>query len=188
MAEAIYCKADVVARALGFDTVASVYNLTKDGIIEKVDVKEGGRKVKRYDLVNTTNRYITHLKAKQAEKKDNSEALDADARYKKAKAEKMEIEISELKGRIYRSEDVEAVTTDIVYAVRSMLTALPGRLAVNAANCSTPTEASNVIRKECNELLEELTNHTFNPEEYAKRVRDREGWEDIFKDGDKETD
>ncbi len=186
MAEAIYVKADVIARALGFDTVTSVYNLTKDGIIEKVDVKDGGRKVKRYDLVQTTNRYINHLKAKAAEKKDNTEALDADARYKKAKAEKMEIEISELKGKMYRSEDVEIITTDIVYAVRSMITALPGRLAVNVANCNTPTEASAVIQKECYQILEELTGYGFDPEEYKKRIRDREGWEDIFKDGTEE--
>ncbi|MBQ2361997.1 MAG: hypothetical protein II287_00115, partial [Bacteroidaceae bacterium] len=43
----------------------------------------------------------------------------------------------ELEGKMHRSEDVEAVMTDLVYTIRSMLMALPGRLAVDVVSTKT---------------------------------------------------
>ena len=77
---------------------------------------------------------------------------------------------------MHRSEDVEAVITDLVYLIRSMLVALPGRLAVDAAQAQTAAEASVIIRKEVYKILEELADYQYDPEEFAKRVREREGW------------
>ena len=81
-------------------------------------------------------------------------------------------------------EDVEAVMTDLVYSIRSMLVALPGRLAVDVSSAATAAEASDIIRAEVYKILEELAAYKYDPEEYARRVRDREGWSELADDAD----
>ena len=41
-------------------------------------------------------------------------------------------------GTMHRAEDVEAMTTDLVFSIRSALMAMPGRLAVDTAELETP--------------------------------------------------
>ena len=83
---------------------------------------------------------------------------------------------------MHRSEDVEAVMTDLVYNIRSMLVALPGRLAVDVTGAATPAEASEIIRTEVYKILTELAGYKYDPEVYARRVRDREGWSEQHAD------
>jgi hypothetical protein len=74
--------------------------------------------------------------------------------------------------------------TDIVYTIRSMIMALPGRLAVDVAGAASAAEASEIIRTEVYKILEELAGFKYDPEEYARRVREREGWSDPSDDED----
>lgn len=89
--------------------------------------------------------------------------------------------------KMHRSEDVEAVTNDLVYTVRSMIMALPGRLAMDVVQVASANEASALIRAECYKILNELANYNYDPAVYQRRVRDREGWSDIIVAAD-ETD
>ena len=100
----------------------------------------------------------------------------AEADLKRSKADIAMLQLNELEGKMHRSEDVEAVMTDLVYAIRSMLIALPGRLAVDVSSVTSAQEASEVIKKEVYKILNELSEYKYNPEEYARRVREREGW------------
>jgi hypothetical protein len=83
---------------------------------------------------------------------------------------------------MHRSEDVAAMTSDLVYAIRGMIIALPGRLALDVANNNNAPECSEIIRKECYLILEELSHYEYDPEAYAKRVREREGWIQVVDD------
>lgn len=175
--------------------VASLFNLSerrvqqlaKEGVIE-------GRKVDgvyQFDLLPTVRKYIAYLSDKangrdQKNRKTEEEKLAAEADLKRAKADMAELQLKELRGQMHRSEDVEAITTDLVYTIRSMIIALPGRLAVDVAAVDTAPEASEIIRRECYAVLEELSNYKYDPEEYAKRVREREGWKEATDDGDEE--
>lgn len=175
--------------------VASLFNLSerrvqqlaKEGVIE-------GRKVDgvyQFDLLPTVRKYIAYLSDKangrdQKNRKTEEEKLAAEADLKRAKADMAELQLKELRGQMHRSEDVEAITTDLVYTIRSMIIALPGRLAVDVAAVNTAPEASEIIRRECYQVLEELSNYKYDPEEYAKRVREREGWKEATDDGDEE--
>lgn len=176
---------DVIAKL--FDvTPRRIQQLTKEGVI--VATKEGN--AYKYDLLPTIQRYIKYLsdKANGRDKKDektDQEKARAEADLKRAKADMAEIQLKELKGKMHRSEDVETLTSDLVYTIRSMIIALPGRLAVDVAAVSTAPEASELIRAECYAILEELSNYKYDPEEYARRVRDREGWQEL-NDGDDE--
>ncbi|MBR1630239.1 MAG: hypothetical protein IJ680_00110 [Paludibacteraceae bacterium] len=164
-----------------------VQQLAKEGVIE-------GRKVDgvyQFDLLPTVRKYITYLSDKangrdQKNRKTEEEKLAAEADLKRAKADMAELQLKELRGQMHRSEDVEAITTDLVYTIRSMIIALPGRLAVDVAAVDTAPEASEIIRRECYQVLEELSNYKYDPEEYAKRVREREGWKEATDDGDEE--
>ena len=61
--------------------------------------------------------------------------------------------------------------------LRSMLMALPGALAVDLAAIDKPAEAADRIRQEVNGVLDRLANYRYDPEEYKKRVRERQGWD-----------
>lgn len=176
-----------IAAIFGVDP-RRVQQLAKEGII--VAIKEGH--ANRYDLLPTIQRYIKHLSDKangrEYSKKDaetETRKLEAEADLKRSKADMAALQLNELEGKMHRSEDVEAVMTDLVYTVRSALIALPGRLAVDVTAAASAAEASEVIRGEAYKILEELAGYKYDPEEYARRVRDREGWSDLS-DGEDE--
>ena len=177
----------IIAQLFGV-TTRRVQQLAQEGIISAT--KQGN--ANKYDLLPTIQRYIKHLSEKanrkEATKKDTEtegRRLEAEADLKRSKADMAALQLKELEGKMHRSEDVEAVMTDLVYTIRSMLMALPGRLAVDVVSAKTAAEASEVIRAEVYKVLEELAGYKYDPEEYARRVRDREGWSDLS-DGEDE--
>ncbi len=105
--------------------------------------------------------------------------LDGEARIKQAKAEMEELKLKELRGELHAAEDVEAIVTDHALYIRSMLLAMPGKLAVDVANINTAAEAADRIKKEVYRILECAADYQYDPEEYAKRVREREGWKEM---------
>lgn len=172
-----------IADLFGMD-VRRVQQLTKEGIITAARSGHANR----YDLLPTVRQYIRYLSEKANSRKPSSggagadaeaRKLEAEADLKRSKADIAELQLRELEGTMHRSEDVAAVMTDLVYAIRSMLMALPGRLAVDVVSASTAAEASEIIRTEVYKILEELAGYKYDPEEYARRVRDREGWSDL---------
>ena len=179
-----YVESKVIATLFGL-TVRRIQQLTQDGIIKTEMV---GRQ-RRYDLLDTVRRYIAYLQDKCNSKggnKDDTEnesrKIKADANIKEIKAEIAEMELLELKGEMHRSEDVEAMTTDLVFTIRSMMLALPGRLAIDLAPIDKPAEISERIKQEVHAILLELSNYTYDPDVYKKRVRERQGWGEILND------
>lgn len=176
-------KPDVIAKLFGV-SVRQVKQLTQEGIISTIRVGNANK----YDLLPTIQKYIKHLQDKAASreiKKDNGtedRKLKAEADLKESKARMAELELMELEGKMHRSEDVEAVAIALVYSIRSMIMALPGRLAVDVANITTAPEASELIKEECHNITNELVNHRYDPEEYKRRVMDRQGWRELIDD------
>ena len=176
----------VIAKIFGVST-RRVEQLKTEGIIK------GQGKPTKYDLLPTIQAYIRYLsdKANGREKKESdaqleTEKLTAEKRIKMAKAEMAELELKELKGTLHRASDVEAITTDHVMFVRSMLMALPGKLAVDVATISTAPEAAERIKQEVYAILQQLSDYRYDPEEYKKRVRERQGWNERHGDEDDE--
>ena len=166
----------VIAKIFGVST-RRIEQLKTEGVIR------GQGKPTKYDLLPTIQAYIKYLsdKANGREKKEvdaqlETEKLTAEKRIKTAKAEIVELELRELKGELHRSDDVEAITTDHVMFVRSMLMALPGKLAVDLASIQTAPEAADRIKREVYAILEQLADYRYDPDEYKKRVRERQGW------------
>ena len=156
-----------------------VQQLAKEGVLPAASTRPY-----KFDLFLTVKAYIRYLSdkanGKEAKTADTAKAeadkLRAEADLKQSKAKIAEMQLKELEGKMHRSEDVEAMTNDLVYAIRSMIMALPGRLAMDVVQTESASEASALIRTECYKILDELAGYQYDPEAYRRRVRDREGW------------
>lgn len=163
-------------------TVRRIQQLTQEGIIETVEIKQGKRTLRGYDLTPTVQAYIKYLKDKAygREQKGSTdkeeEKLQAEIDMKKAKARIAELELDELEGRMHSADDVEAMTTDLCLAVRSALLSMPGQLAVDVAESTDAAEISEIIKAAVNDILDELSRYEYDPGEYRRRVRERQGW------------
>ena len=182
MMDSRVCTAEVAA--LFGVTERTVQQLAKDGIIPAKK-----KRPYEFDLYDVAQEYIRYLseKVQGRERKTSgtveSEKLRAETDFKRSKADMAALQLRELEGKMHRSEDVEAMTNDLVYSIRSMLLALPGRLAMDIVEVSNANEASAMIRKECHAILNELSNYKYDPDEYRRRVRERIGWNEIIEDG-----
>ncbi len=162
-----------------------VQQLAKEGILPTASLRPY-----KFDLLQTVKAYVRYLRErangkeqKTADKaKAEADKLRAEADLKQSKAKIAEFQLKELEGKMHRSEDVEAMTNDLVYTVRSMIMALPGRLAMDVAQAGSANEASALIRTECYKILNELASYQYDPEAYQRRVRDREGWGEALAD------
>ena len=150
---------------------------------------ESGKK--KFELKESVRIYIEYLKRHKENPMlevmdDEARKLKAEADLKEAKAAIEQMKKAELEATMHRSDDVEAITTDLVMAVRAELLALPGMLAVDVASAQSAAEAAGFIKKAVNEILNSLKDYSYNPEEYKKMVREREKW--MSEETDKETD
>lgn len=175
---------DIMAKLFDLD-VRRVQQLAKEGILPAAS-----QRPYKFDLLPTVKAYIRYLRdranGKEAKTADTVKAeadkLRAEADLKQSKAKIAELQLKELEGKMHRSEDVEALTNDLVYTARSMIMALPGRLAMDVVQAGSANEASALIRTECYKILDELAGYQYDPEAYRRRVRDREGWSDALAD------
>lgn len=176
----------VIAELFDMD-VRRVQQLAKSGVIPAASLRPY-----KFDLLPTVKTYIKYLreKANGREKKTGdvakaeSDKLQAEADIKQSKAKIAKMQLKELEGKMHRSEDVEDMTNDLVYTVRSMIMALPGRLAMDVYQAASAAEASEMIRLECHKILEELAKYKYDPEAYKGRVREREGWSETPQEDD----
>lgn len=157
-------------------TARRVQQLAQDGTF--VQSRRG------YFLLGDTVQRFVRKKVDEIKVAADDEVLEAekmkivsDSRLKEAKATIAQIEAEELKRTIHRADDVEVITNDMIYTIRSALNALPGRLAVDVAGVSSPAEASEIIRREVHKIMRELAEYQYNPARYEELVRERMEWE-----------
>lgn len=174
----------VIAKLFGVST-RRVEQLKTEGVIK------GEGKPTKYDLLPTIQAYIKYLsdKANGREKKENMANLEeaklsAEVEIKKSKAEAARLELKELQGKMHRAEDVEAIFTDHVLFLRSMLLAMPGKLAVDLSGEHSAAEQAETVKREVYYILNNLADYRYDPEEYKKRVMERQGWETQREDED----
>ncbi len=150
-----------------------VRQLAEDGVFDKAD--KG-----RFVLADAVQRYIANS-SRQAPSEEDAKLekgkRQAEVTLKMSKAQIAKLEMQELQGKMHRSEDVKAMTEDLIYTIRSGLMALPGRLAVDVSAAKTPAEASEIVRKEVALLMEELAGYRYDPKRYEERVRERRDWD-----------
>ncbi|MCF8017827.1 MAG: hypothetical protein K9L62_00380 [Vallitaleaceae bacterium] len=151
-------------------TARRVQQMSQDGTI--TPVQRG-----RFHLCESVQQYIKFLSKEKDANPQDKERQDAEISIKKAKAIIAVLEAKELQGKMHRSDDVASMTEDLIFTIRGMLLALPGRLAVDVVDSKEPAEAADIIRKEVYGIMEELSNYQYNPKKYEERVRDRRSWD-----------
>lgn len=171
-------KADVIAKWFNLENVRRIDQLVQDGIITATKTTERGHEVRRYDPDIVVPEYTKHLKARAVKKGNDESTADinqADLRYKLARAEKIELELAELKNQMHRSEDVETLTTEMILSMRSEVLALPGRVAVDC-EMKSASEVSAIVKEAVDELLNDMAEHEYNATDYKRLVAEREKW------------
>lgn len=152
-----------------------IYQLLRDGTLQ--NSKRG-----RLLLADSVQRYISLITKDPVNEEDlkmERAKRTADVTMKASKAQIAKLEMQELLGKMHRSEDVAAMTEELIYAIRGMLVALPGRLAVDTSAAASPAEAAEIIRKEVFAVMEELARYRYDPRKYEERVRERKSWDNI---------
>jgi len=157
-----------LAAVLGI-TARRVQQLKQDGAIT---AQARGK----YVLADAVQGYIGFRARERAVAQTELDIQGSEASLKKAKATIATLEAKELQGEMHRSEDVASMTEDLIYTIRGMLVALPGRLAIDAAHLTDPAEVSVLIRDEVYLVMEELSKYKYDSAKYAERVRKRRGW------------
>lgn len=155
-----------------------VQQMLQDGTIEAIS----RGKINLGDGVQRYIRFIQKDAPSEDEAKTKQKKESAEAELKSYKAKLTQFEVEELEGKLHRSEDVQLLTEDMIYTIRSSLMSLPGRLAIDVINCKTAAEASVVITKEVHKIMTELANYDYDSEKYKELVRERREWDMEDKD------
>ena len=64
--------------------------------------------------------------------------------------------------------------------IKSELSALPGRMAMDIANLQTTAEVSETLSDEINEVLNRLADYEFDLDFYKKLIAEDKGKESVF--------
>ena len=152
-------------------TIRRIQQLIQDGTIPTI---EKG-KITLGDLYESLIRQ-SRKELSDEDRKIEQAKRKAEATLKASKAQMAKLEADELAGKMHRKEDVENIMADMVFTIRDALMALPGRLAVDAANAKSAAEASDVIRHEVHKIMNELADYEYDPEKFEERVRERMEW------------
>jgi hypothetical protein len=111
---------------------------------------------------------------KYVEKQKNTpldeQKLQAEVKYKKAKARKAELEANELEGKMHRSEDVEVLYSLLIWSARNMLEALPARTAALITGNKTTAEIQTILEEEVKRSLIELKTVDYTHPEFETQI------------------
>jgi phage terminase Nu1 subunit (DNA packaging protein) len=163
-------------------TVRRVQQLASEGIFPYT--KEKG--IYYFDVPIVIKKYINYLQdCLQGRNKNTEEQekqkLDVEIRFKEAKASMVELELNELKGKMHRAEDVEALFADVAATTKSLMMSLPGSLSIDictklGVDAKNAPIVSEIIEKDIFQILNELSEYEYSSEYFRAKVQEREGW------------
>ena len=168
----IYVKTADVCAILGKSN-QWVGQLTSQGTLNKSKTAHGAL----YNLSESLSAYIKSIEDKSSDNPEQKEIelnkLKADVSLRTSKAIVAGLNAKELQGKMHRSEDVAAVTEDLVYTIRSALLALVGRLSTDLVGITDQAELSAKIQDEVYAVMETLSTYKYDSKKYEERIRQR---------------
>lgn len=168
----IYCKTADICSILGKSN-QWIGQLTSQGTLNKTKTKHGTL----YNVVDNLTSYIATLEQKSDDdpeaKKLELDKQKAEVSLRTSKAIMASYNAKELQGKMHRSEDVAAMTEDLVYTIRSELLALVGRLSTDLVGITDQAEMSAKIQDEVYSIMETLSGYKYDSKKYEDRVRAR---------------
>lgn len=134
-------------------TERRVQQLTKEGVIPKAGRGE-------YDLEECSHYYIKYLQENSVSCPSDDAGSYAEQRTRlvKIQADKVEIEVQQLKRFLISVDEVEKDWASHIASCRSRLLAIPSRCASQVAVIDEVTEIERFLRREIYDALNELSN------------------------------
>ena len=158
-----YYRTEIIAQLFGV-SVRRIQQLTQDGVLQTSKILEDGHSVRRYDLVQTIQRYVKYLSEKAYGKQGRSDK-EMELREQKMQAE---ISLKESQGELHRLkteiaagkyisiEEVKLDYSKFFVVFKKFAMSLPQRIVGMISAQLEPTEARRVekeIAGEVNRLL-----------------------------------
>lgn len=156
-----FVRVEVIAKIFGFDSARRVQQLTQDGVISTVEIEEGGRKQRRYDLIPTVTRYIIHLREKARGRSDREselreQKLKAEIALKESQGELHRLKTDIAAGKYIAVEDVEGDYERFFSTFKNFAMGIPARIADRVGGCVEPLETKRIEQELLNDMRERL--------------------------------
>ena len=141
-----------------------IRRLAEDGVIPKPQEKG------RWDLIKCVRGYVRFLRERAFGKELAATDLHSEkTRLAKAKADRIEIEVGEMRGEYIQVEWVVECWQHFTSNAKSKLLGVPSKTANQVLTAQDFGEAEQIIKLEITEALQELANDGL-PDKFRKRV------------------
>lgn len=148
-------KAIRIARFCNIGTTAHVLDISRTELtrLEELGVlqRTGRKDDLPFDLVECVHNYIDHLKGLS-----EAEPIDHKGRLDRAKADKAEMEVINLRGQLLDRDSVVFVVNNAFTIVKTRLLGIPIKMAQILAVSDDPNVIREELSREIREALEEL--------------------------------
>lgn len=150
----------VIAQLFGFDGPRRIEQLTRDGILDAVLVKVGGREVRRYDLVPTIQKYIRHLKEKarvkgvrtEKEMELREQKLEADVALKESQGELHRLKTQIVAGEYISVEEVRLDYAKFFAVFKKFAMSMPARMGGMLSGQIEPLQVRRIEKEMSSEI------------------------------------
>lgn len=158
--EGIFVTAKVMGEIIGV-TDRQIRNLANDGMIPRM--ANGS-----YELIPALNGYIENLKVGQREEKTEirKEEKFQEEKYlhERAKRQKTELQLGQMKGELHSADAVRTVMTDMLSNFKAQLLAMPTKAAPVLIGRSEISVIEDLLKDEVLAILMELKD--YNPSDF----------------------
>lgn len=153
-----------IAQIFGFSGVRRVEQLTADGVIEAILVTVNGKRVRRYDLVPTVQKYIQYLSGKaygrmngtEKEMRLREQKMEADIALKESQGELHRLKTQIAAGDYISVEEVRLDYAKFFMVFKKFAMSLPARVSSMLSGLLEPIESRRIEKEmsgEINDLL-----------------------------------
>ena len=153
-----------IAQIFGFSGVRRVEQLTADGVIEAILVTVNGKRVRRYDLVPTVQKYIQYLSGKaygrmngtEKEMRLREQKMEADIALKESQGELHRLKTQIAAGDYISVEEVRLDYAKFFMVFKKFAMSLPARVSSMLFGLLEPIESRRIEKEmsgEINDLL-----------------------------------
>lgn len=173
-------RVEIIAKLFGV-TVRRVQQLTQEGIIETVEaLDENGKKCRRYDLIPTTQKYISHLQDKIRSKGSRTDKeielkeqkLEADIALRESQGELHRLKTAIAAGDYISVEEVRLDYAKFFVIFKKFAMSLPARIGGMLSGSLEPLEQRRVEKEVSGEISELLNSFVVSANVKPQDVKD----------------
>ncbi len=164
-----YYTAEQMAKLLGL-SVRRVQQLRSEGAMV-TEVPEGETSP-RYNVVRSLLAYCKHLQSKADTTNANTRIKAAEADKKEKQAALLDIELRKRNGEVHEARHVATLIDGMIVEAKGAFLGVPGRIAVDLANCDNPAETAQIVRRAICDAMSDLAGRKYDPDRFRRLVEE----------------